>query len=70
MEFGGNPLEMLMKNGKIKFSFTVVSTQYYSYYSIALYDHTWGLSSIEADEVDKCEVISCAGDNVVKHSIE
>lgn len=66
LELGGNPLAIITKRtdtpNTYEYLFTGVSLQLWTYYSMALYQYTWGLTDIrksefevrvEADEVDK-----------------
>ena len=63
MEFGGNPFALLTKT-KFEYTFTGVSSQYWSLYTMALYQHTWGLTDmrkseyeimVQADAISKAE---------------
>ena len=51
MEFGGNPFAMLTKT-KFEYTFTGVSSQYWSLYTMALYQHTWGLTDMRKSEYE------------------
>lgn len=60
MEFGGNPFAMLTKT-KFEYTFTGVSSQYWSLYTMALYQHTWGLTDMRKSEYEimvEADVIS------------
>lgn len=51
MEFGGNPFALLTKT-KFEYTFTGVSSQYWSLYTMALYQHTWGLTDMRKSEYE------------------
>ena len=66
LELGGNPISIITTRtstpNTYEYLFTGVSLQLWTYYSMALYQYTWGLTDIrksefevrvEADEVDK-----------------
>jgi hypothetical protein len=51
MEFGGNPFAQLTKT-KFEYTFTGISDQYWSLYTMALYQHTWGLTDMRKSEYE------------------
>ena len=68
LAFGENPFSQLQQN-TFTYEFKGIAQDQWVYYSLAVYQQNWGLTDhrkseyqirIEADMVDKCEVIPCS----------
>jgi hypothetical protein len=48
--FGQDPFKVIYSQKNFEFTFTGVSTQPWAYYTLAMYEHNWGLTDIRKSE--------------------